>query len=100
MNVLNCKKKTDKQRAYDEGYNQGLRDATEYMLYSYIQFFGDERGWKTESILKGIKRIHRKATMILEDYTTYEEVKEAVKEEYGIVIEDGQVKFDSKWIKE
>ena len=100
MNVLNCKKKTDKQRAYDEGYNQGLRDATEYMLYSYIQFLGDERGWKTESILKGIKRIHRKATMILEDYTTYEEVKEAVKEEYGIVIEDGQVKFDSKWIKE
>lgn len=100
MNVLNCKKKTDKQRAYDEGYNQGLRDATEYMLYSYIQFFGDERGWKTESILNGIKRIHRKATMILEDYTTYEEVKDAVKDEYGIVIENGQVMFDTKWIKE
>lgn len=100
MNVLNCKKKTAIDKAYEDGKREGVNNAVQFMLYAFIQYFGDERGWKTESVLKGIRRIHRKATMILEDYTTYEEIKEAVKDEYGIVIKDGQVKFDPKWIKE
>lgn len=108
MNVLNCIKKTEAEKAYEKGYEkgkaegkqEGVNNAVQFMLYAFVQFFGDERGWKTESVLKGIRRIHRKATMILEDYTTYQEIKDAVKEEYGIVIENGQVRFDPKWIKE
>lgn len=104
MNVLNCIKKTEAEKAYEkgkaEGKQEGVNNAVQFMLYAFVQYFGDERGWKTESVLKGIRRIHRKATMILEGYTSYQEIKDAVKEEYGIVIEDGQIKFDPSWIKE
>lgn len=101
MNVLACKKKRNKD--YNDGYaagrEEGINNAVEYMLLSFIQFLGDKRGWSIESILKAVKWVHKHAVMIVEEYTSYGEVKTAVKEEYGIIIDDGRIIFNPDFIK-
>lgn len=79
-------------------YEDGVSDGVVFLLYSMAQYLGDKRGWKPRSILRAIKWLHKHAMMVDENYTSYLEVREAVKNEYGIVIEDGQIKFCEEWI--
>ena len=87
MNVLSCQKKRmeEYQKGYEEGLKKGVKEAVKVNLYQVIQYLGDKRGWKREQIFKALLWLHKHAEMILEDYTTFDEVVEAVAEEYGIV---------------
>lgn len=91
MNVLACRKKRnqDYMHGYDEGLKVGIRTAVKVNLFQVIQFLGDKRGWKRERIFEAILWMHKHADMLLEDYTSMPEVEEAVKEEYGIIYDDG-----------
>lgn len=91
MNVLGMAKKrsNDYQNGYSKGFEQGVKAAILINLYQVIQFLGDKRGWKRESIFDALQWLHKHAEMILEDYTTFSDVRQAVEEEYGIVEKDG-----------
>ena len=91
MNVLACRKKRnqDYMQGYDEGLKVGIRTAVKVNLFQVIQFLGDKRGWKRERIMEALLWMHKHADMLLEDYTSMPEVEEAVKDEYGIIYEDG-----------
>ena len=67
----------------------GIRTAVKVNLYQVIQYLGDKRGWKRESIMKALLWMHKHAEMLLDDYTTMPEVEQAVLEEYGIRYNDG-----------
>lgn len=91
MKVLACQKKRtqDFENGYKEGVEEGIKVAIKVNLFEVIQFLGDKRGWKRESIFDALQWMHKHAEMILENYTTMKEVEEAVKDEYGIVYKDG-----------
>lgn len=98
MNVMKTLKtrREEAVRAYEQGYADGraagVGQAVEFNLYSMIQYLGDKRGWKPARIEEAIRWIHKHAMMIYEELTTFDEVKEAVWEEYGIKFEDGKFK--------
>lgn len=91
MNVLGCIKKRGKdyQQGFDAGVKEGIKVAIKVNLFQVIQFLGDKRGWKRERIMDALLWIHKHAEMLLEDYTTFPEVEEAVLEEYGIKYDNG-----------
>lgn len=91
MNVLTCQKKRndDYRKGYDEGVKNGIQIAIKVNLYQVIQYLGDKRGWKRERIMEALLWMHKHAEMLLEDYTTFPEVEQAVLEEYGIKYEEG-----------
>ncbi len=90
---------SDFQSGYDKGVTDGVKESIKYIMMAVIQYLGDKRGWKREAIFKAIQWMQKHATMILEDYTTFPEVVEAVKEEYGILYDDGHFIFlpDEEW---
>jgi len=96
MDAWKAKKKYVKeiQDAYDEGMkagrDEGIAVAIKVNLFQIIQFLGDKRGWKRESIADALRWLVKHADMMLEDYTTFKEVVDAVRDEYGIVYRDGQ----------
>lgn len=91
MNILTCAKKRGKdyEKGYADGVTAGIKIAIKVNMLQFIQFLGDKRGWRRESIFAAMQWTHKHAEMILEDYTTLKEVEEAVKEEYGIIYKDG-----------
>ena len=91
MNVLSRFKQQEKddKRAFEKGRAEGVREAVQFILFSVIQFLGDKRGWKPERIMEAVVWIQKHAMMVDEGYTTFSEVVEAVREEYGIVYENG-----------
>lgn len=93
MNVLSVQKKRSKE--YEQGYALGLKRgievAVKVMMFQITQYLGDKRGWNRESVFKALVWLHKHAEMILEDYTTFDEVVEVVAEEYGIVWDDGKM---------
>ncbi len=107
MNAWKAKMKYVKeiQDAYDAGFNAGREDgikvAIKVNLFQIIQYLGDKRGWKRERIAEGLKWLVKHADMMLEDYTTFKEVVDAVREEYGIIYQDGQfiMLTDEAWEK-
>ena len=92
MNVLGCpkKRKEDYDQGYEKGFETGVSFAIKVILFQVIQYLGDKRGWKPERIFEALMWLHKHAEMMLENYTTFNEVVEAVREEYGIVYEDGK----------
>lgn len=78
------------KKGYDLGFKDGVKIAVEVILYSVIQYLGDKRGWKRERIFDALLWLHKHAEMLLEEYTTFPEVQEAVLEEYGIGFKDGK----------
>lgn len=99
MKVLNCVKarKKDWADGFEEGRKEGVRMAVEFIMFSVIQFLGDKRGWKRERIMEAVKWIAKHANMIEEEYTTFPEVVEAVRDEYGIVYQDGAFGMIENW---
>lgn len=91
MNVLGCPKKRGKdyEQGYDKGFKTGVKVSIKIMMFGVIQFLGDKRGWKRERIFEALQWLHKYAEMQIEEYTSFKEVVEAVREEYGIVEEDG-----------
>ena len=92
MNVLTSYKnrKKDYQSGFDAGVEQGVRESIHYILMAVIQYLGDKRGWKRERIFDAILWLNKHAVMLIEEYTTFPEVADAVKDEYGIVYDDGR----------
>ena len=72
-----------------KGFDEGVQIAIKVNLFQVIQLLGDKRGWKRERIAEAVKWLVKHADMMLEDYTTFQEVMDAVKDEYGIVYRDG-----------
>ena len=89
---MNCVKKRQAgfQEGFEEGRKAGVNQCVEFMMFSMIQYLGDKRGWKRERIMEAIQWIAKHAIMIDENYTTYPEVRDAVKEDYGIICQDGR----------
>ena len=98
MNCLDRFKKQQKadKSAFENGRDEGVRQAVQFILFSVIQYLGDKRGWKPERIMEGVSWIHKHAMMIDEGYTTFDEVMEAVEEEYGIKYENGVFSLEVK----
>ena len=90
MKVLGLHKKRtqDYESGYKQGFKTGVNAAVKVLSYQIIQYLGDKRGWCRESIFRCLLWLHKHAEMILEEYTTFDEVVEAVAEEYGIVYTD------------
>lgn len=91
MNVMQSRKRIARQqeRGYEQGFQVGVNAAVKVNMFAVIQYLGDKRGWKRERIFDALQWLHKHAEMILEELTTFDEVVEAVKEEYGIIEEDG-----------
>jgi hypothetical protein len=98
MNVLNCRKKRneDYTAGYKAGRKEGCQQAVEFLMMSFAQYMGDKRGWKPNRIADALRWIFKQVTMIDEGYTTYAEVKQAVKDEYGIEFVDGRIYYDGR----
>ena len=84
---------SDFRSGYDKGVADGISIAIKVLMYQVIQYLGDKRGWTRESIFKALMWMHKHSEMLLEELTTFDEVVEAVKEEYGIIYEDGAFKL-------
>ena len=91
MNILQSMRKRNEQqqKGYQEGFAAGVAIAIKVNLFAIIQFLGDKRGWKRESIFDCLLWLHKHAEMILEDYLTFDSVREQVEDEYGIVEDNG-----------
>lgn len=76
------------EKGYEKGFKKGVDASVKVILYGVIQFLGDKRGWHRRSIFEAIRWLHKHSEMILENYTTFDEVVEAVRSEYGIICED------------
>ena len=103
MNVLTRYKNRSKdfENGYKHGFEEGVKAAVKINLFQVIQYLGDKRGWKRERIFEALLWLYKHAEMILEDYTTFDEVVEAVKEEYGIIYDNGSfILLDEKEWKE
>lgn len=89
MNVMSVQKKRSKdfEAGYKKGREVGIHQATIVNVFQFIQYLGDKRGWKRERIFDAILWIHKTAECVVEDLTTFPEIMEAVKEEYGIVLD-------------
>ena len=93
MNVLGAVKRRseDYKKGYDLGFQKGVQVSVRVLMFGLVQYLGDKRGWKRERIFEALQWLHKHAEMQVEDYTTFDEVVEAVKKEYGIVIDNDGV---------
>jgi len=91
MNILACQKKRsqDYAKGHDDGVKDGIRVAIKVIMFGIVQYLGDKRGWKRERIFEALQWLQKYANMQVENYTTFKEVVEAVKDEYGITENDG-----------
>ena len=91
MNILSCQKKRnqDYSKGYDDGVKNGIRVAIKVIMFGVVQYLGVKRGWKRERIFEALQWLQKYAEMQVEEYTTFKEVIASVKEEYGIVENDG-----------
>lgn len=91
MNILACQKKRsqDYAKGHDDGVKDGIRVAIKVIMFGVVQYLGDKRGWKRERIFEALQWLQKYAEMQVEEYTTFKEVIASVKEEYGIVENDG-----------
>ena len=83
MNCLAKRKKEEKIKS------EAINNAVEYMILAFVQYLGDKRGWKQNSLCEAIKYCFSHAEAIAEKYTTLEEAREDVWETYGIKFENG-----------
>lgn len=99
MNVLGCVKKRtrDYEKGFEDGRIEGVKQAVKFLLYGVVQYLGDKRGWTRESIFKAIMWLNKYAIMISEEYTTFPETMDAVREEYGIAFVDGNFVYLEDW---
>ena len=93
---MKCAVKLNQQRKLvDETKNQTVK----FMMVAFALYLGDKRGWKPRRIKEAIGMIIRFAEIIAEEYTTYEESVIALREQYGIIVEeDGTMYFDENEI--
>ena len=102
---MNCAKKLREQmriaefkKSIEEGQaivkQETINQTVDYMLVSFATYLGDKRGWKPARIREALAWIEKFAIMLYEEYTTYEEAKEALKEDYGIIFTDKGVTFE------
>lgn len=88
---MNCAVKlNEKKRIKEESINQTVN----YMLVSFATYLGDKRGWKPERICEALKWIEKHAIMISEDYTTFDEAKQALFDDYGLLFTDKGVMYE------
>lgn len=99
--AINFKKElriAEAKKSIQEGYTLAKKEATnqtiDYMLVSFATYLGDKRGWKPERIREALAWIEKHAIMIYENYTTFEEAKEALREDYGLVFTDKGIFFE------
>ena len=82
----------------EEGQNlvkkETMNQTVNYMLVAFATYLGDKRGWKPERICKALAWIEKFTIMIYEDYTTFEEAKEALREDYGLIFTDKGVMIE------
>lgn len=71
-----------------------------FMLVAFATYLGDKRRWTPESIVRALQWIQKYAEMLGDNYTTFEESKQTIFEEYGILFQDdGQIYFESRRTK-
>lgn len=89
---MNCLNKMRRQSEHDFAIRKAATDETvHYMIICFIQYLGDKRGFKTDSLIQMCKYIMSHAESIIGGYTTLAEAEEDVKERYGIVYKDGNI---------
>lgn len=92
MNVLGPIKKRSKEyhAGFEAGRKMGVQQATIVLIMFFVQFLGDKRGWKRERIFDAIIRIQSNAESVSGEWTTFPEVVDAVRKDYGIIYQDGK----------
>ena len=72
--------------------SEAINNTVEYMIIAFVQFLGDKRGWKQKSICDALKYCIKHAEAIADGYTTLQEAREDIWENYGIrVNDDGRI---------
>lgn len=71
--------------------SEAINNTVEYMIIAFVQFLGDKRGWKQKTICEALKYCVSHAEAIAEGYTTIQEAREDIWENYGIKFEDGRI---------
>ena len=87
-NIMNSAVKINEKKKIKSA---AINTAIEYMMIAFIQFLGDKRGWKQKTICEAIKYCVNHAEAIVGDYTTLEEARQDVWENYGIKFENGRI---------
>ena len=86
---MKCAYERNKERKIK---SEATSRTVEYMLLAFIQFLGDKRGWKQDSIASAVKYCIEHAEAIEQGYTTIAEAREDVWETYGFKFtDDGRV---------
>lgn len=86
-----------KHREREDIRSEAIKQAVHYMLVAFIQFLGDKRGWKPESICKAMQYCVSHAESIVGGWTTLEEAEEDIADRYGIrFTDDGRIYYDGK----
>ena len=86
-----------KHREREDIRSEAIKQAVHYMLVTFIQFLGDKRGWKPESICNAMRYCVSHAESIVGGWTTLEEAEEDIADRYGIrFTDDGGIYYDGK----
>lgn len=89
MDAMN---KIRRQQEHDKEIKRAAVEETiHYMVINFIQYLGDKRGFKSDSIVQMCKYVISHAESISGGYTTLAEAEEDVKDRYGIVFKDGNI---------
>ena len=71
---------------YKDGIKKGISQSAEFFENVGTLFLADKRGWQTESLNQYIKYIVKYAEMYYDGDVTAEEIKQILKEEYGLEV--------------
>ncbi len=90
---MNCALKlNEKKRIKEESINQTLN----FVLISFATYLGDKRGWKPKRIWEALKWIEKHTLMISENYTKFNEAKQALFDNYGLLFTDKGVMIEGE----
>lgn len=94
---MKCYADNRRQQEHDlEIRRQAIIDTLHFNVIQFIQFLGDKRGWKQESLIQMCKYIISHAESIEGEYTTFKEAEEDVWERYGIKWDGDHIYVEDK----
>lgn len=96
--ALDKKRSKDYKAGYEYGFKRGVFAAVKVNYYGVIQYLGDKRGWRRESIFEALRWCRKHLEMMQDkDITSLEEVEASIKEEYGIVWNGSDFELVPDW---
>ncbi len=94
---MKCYADNRRQQEHDlEIRRQAIIDTLHFLLILFIQYLGDKRGFKQQSLIQMCKFVISNAESIEGEYTTLKEAEEDVWERYGIKWDGDHIYVDER----